>query len=51
MIGVILAAGKGRRIESITNGLPKSFLLLGEKRLRVSDHHHGKSSEKPLEEK
>ena len=33
MIGVILAAGKGRRIESITNGLPKSFLHLGGKRL------------------
>jgi L-glutamine-phosphate cytidylyltransferase len=33
MIGVILAAGKGSRIESITNGLPKSFLLLGGKRL------------------
>ena len=36
MIGLILAAGRGRRIESITNGKPKSFLKLGG--VRLIDH-------------
>ena len=31
MRGIILAAGKGSRIEKITDGNPKSFLLLGNK--------------------
>lgn len=36
MIGLLLAAGMGRRIEELTQGLPKSFLLLGGK--RIIDH-------------
>jgi len=33
MIGVILAAGKGRRISEFTEGMPKSFLTIGGERL------------------
>ncbi len=36
MIGVILAAGKGKRIAEITGGKPKSFLELGG--VRLIDH-------------
>lgn len=36
MIAVILAAGRGRRIAELTEGLPKCFLTLGGK--RIIDH-------------
>lgn len=36
MRGVILAAGKGRRIFELTNGLPKSYLTIGGR--RILDH-------------
>ncbi len=36
MVAVIMAAGKGRRIAELANGLPKSFLTLGKK--RIIDH-------------
>ena len=36
MIGLIMAAGKGSRINSLTNGMPKCFLELGG--IKLIDH-------------
>ena len=40
MKGIILAAGKGSRISNISDGLPKSFLKIGDKSILGKNYEH-----------